>query len=463
MIVYAALAPHPPLLIPDIGGDRLRDVQATVEGMRNLARKLVDSDPQTLVFITPHGNVFSDCLTALGEKRLHGDLTNFGSRLQISAANDLELLHEIALESAGRGISFVILDRQVALDNGLNPKLDHGILVPLFYLKEAGLKDIPVVAISIGFLSDLELYAFGQLVQKSAEKLGRRVALLASGDMSHRLLNEGPYDYHPDGPKFDALIRDKLTVANFNDLLKTPEKLRSNAGECGFRSIIIMAGCLDGSEVEGGVFSYQGPFGVGYLTAGFRPSGKQDSLLSELEKENQEQLQKRKENESVPVKWARQVLESYIRDRIIPPLPAKWAELKEGKAGAFVSLKKNGQLRGCIGTIQAACENLAEEIAANAVNAGTRDPRFLPVSNEELDKLTYSVDILGEAEPCEKKDLDPRRFGVIVSSGRRRGLLLPDLEGVDTVDQQLAIALQKGGIKPDEPYKIERFKVTRYN
>ncbi len=463
MIVYAGLAPHPPLLIPDVGGARLQDVRITVEGMQNIGREIVQSDPETIIFITPHGNVFSDCLTALGERNLHGDLASFGSKLRISAANDLGLLHEIALKSTERGIPFVILDRQLALDHGLNPDLDHGILVPFYYIKEAGLKDIPVVAISIGFLSELELYSFGQAIQEAAEKVGRRVALLASGDMSHRLMDEGPYDYHPDGPKFDELVKGKLASGSFKDILEVPEKLRSNAGECGFRSIVIMSGALDGCQAEGGVFSYQGPFGVGYLTAGYRPGAKRDSLLEGLEKAHGEQMRRQKENESMPVKWARQVLEAYLKDRNIPPLPLEFEELAESKAGAFVSLKKNGQLRGCIGTIQAVCENLAEEIAANAVSAGTRDPRFLPVSSDEVDKLTYSVDILGFAEPCQKQDLDPKRFGVIVSAGSRRGLLLPDLEGVDTVDQQLAIALQKGGIKPDESYQIERFEVTRYH
>jgi len=125
-------------------------------------------------------------------------------------------------------------------------------------------------------------------------------------------------------------------------------------------------------------------------------------------------------------------------------------------------LKRNGQLRGCIGTISPVYNNLLAEIQHNAIAAATEDPRFSIVEPAELPELVYSVDVLGESEPAQRSELDPKRYGVIVSDGRRRGLLLPDLEGVDTVEEQLLIALQKAGISPHEKYNIERFEVTRY-
>jgi len=133
------------------------------------------------------------------------------------------------------------------------------------------------------------------------------------------------------------------------------------------------------------------------------------------------------------------------------------------RAGVFVSLKKYGELRGCIGTIKPTTKNIAAEIIQNAISAGTRDPRFLPVEESELSELAYSVDVLGEPEPINTKDeLDVKRYGVIVRSGYKSGLLLPNLEGVDTVDYQVSIALQKAGIRPGEPYKMERFEVVRH-
>ena len=142
------------------------------------------------------------------------------------------------------------------------------------------------------------------------------------------------------------------------------------------------------------------------------------------------------------------------------PLPVEM----ERRAGVFVSLHLGGALRGCIGTIEATRENLALEIIHNAISASTRDPRFSPVTGGELDALDISVDVLGEAERvADWSELDPKRYGVIVSSGRRRGLLLPDLDGVDTVEQQVSIALRKAWIDESEPYMLERFEVVRYH
>lgn len=134
------------------------------------------------------------------------------------------------------------------------------------------------------------------------------------------------------------------------------------------------------------------------------------------------------------------------------------------KAGVFVSLKKHGQLRGCIGTISAVTGSIADEILRNAVSAGTDDPRFSPVTEKELDELVYSVDVLAEPEPISSIDeLDVKKYGVIVSRGHKRGLLLPNLEGVDSPEQQVAIALQKAGIRPDESYTMQRFEVVRHH
>ncbi len=133
------------------------------------------------------------------------------------------------------------------------------------------------------------------------------------------------------------------------------------------------------------------------------------------------------------------------------------------RAGTFVSVKKEGRLRGCIGTIQAVHGSVAEEIIENAVSAAARDPRFSPIEPEELGRLAISVDVLGSTEKIDsKEELDVKRYGVIVTKGFRRGLLLPNLEGVDTVDEQIAIAKQKAGIREDEDAALERFEVVRH-
>ncbi|MBC7237816.1 MAG: AmmeMemoRadiSam system protein A [Chloroflexi bacterium] len=164
------------------------------------------------------------------------------------------------------------------------------------------------------------------------------------------------------------------------------------------------------------------------------------------------------------VKLARRTIEHYVRTGEIIKPPEKLTEEMKKRAGVFVSLHRHNELRGCIGTIEPVHENVASEVIHNAISAATRDPRFPPVREEELEDLEISVDVLTEPEPVSSLDeLDPKRYGVIVQSGSRRGLLLPDLEGVDTVEQQVEIARRKAWIGPREPYRLYRFRVIRYH
>ena len=163
------------------------------------------------------------------------------------------------------------------------------------------------------------------------------------------------------------------------------------------------------------------------------------------------------------VRLAKETVESYIRQEKIPKPKELTPEMRE-RAGVFVSIKKFGELRGCIGTFEPTKANVAEEIISNAISSATRDPRFPPVNAAELPHLSYSVDILTKPEPVEdQSQLDPKRYGAIVESGGRRGLLLPDLEGVNTVEEQIDICCRKAGISPQEPIKLYRFRVRRYS
>jgi AmmeMemoRadiSam system protein A len=162
------------------------------------------------------------------------------------------------------------------------------------------------------------------------------------------------------------------------------------------------------------------------------------------------------------VKLAKATVESYVREGK-KPRPRKLTPEMRERAGVFVSLHKHGQLRGCIGTFEPKEKNVAEEVMANAISSATGDPRFPPVTASELDDLEYSVDVLTEPEPItDISQLDHREYGIIVESGWRRGLLLPDLEGVDSVEEQIAICRLKAGISGEEPIKLYRFQVRRF-
>jgi AmmeMemoRadiSam system protein A len=162
------------------------------------------------------------------------------------------------------------------------------------------------------------------------------------------------------------------------------------------------------------------------------------------------------------VKLAKQAVESYVNDRKVIK-PTQLTDEMKGRAGTFVSIKKHGQLRGCIGTFQPTRETIAEEIIANAIHSASKDIRFSPIEPSELNDLEYSVDVLTEPESVNDiNELDPREYGLIVDSGRSRGLLLPDLEGVNTVEEQINICRAKAGILAGEPIQLYRFQVRRY-
>lgn len=169
------------------------------------------------------------------------------------------------------------------------------------------------------------------------------------------------------------------------------------------------------------------------------------------------------DNESAPVRLARDSLTYYLEHGRLLERPSEFPPDLERKAGVFVSFKKKGQLRGCIGTFAPTQPSIAEEVIQNAVSAGTEDPRFSPIRPNEVNDLDISVDVLEPPEQVYSLDeLDPKNYGVIVRRGHRSGLLLPDLEGVDTVNEQVGIAMQKAGINPDEEIDLYRFTVTRF-
>jgi AmmeMemoRadiSam system protein A len=343
--------------------------------------------------------------------------------------------------------------------------LDHGALVPLYFIEQQ-YRDYKLVRVSLSGQPLIAHYRFGQLIARAAKRLGRRIVFVASGDLSHKLKEDGPYGFAPEGPAFDKQVTEAMRTGDFMAFLRMGESFCEAAGECGLRSFIEMAGALDGRAVTPDFRSYEGPFGVGYAVCGYSLGGADESRrFGQLyEAERAAKLAAAKAGEDAYVRLARLSLETYVKTGKRAAMPEGLTDDLTGRrAGVFVSLKKDGRLRGCIGTISPTSENIAAEILTNAISAGTGDPRFDPVEEDELGELVYSVDVLGEAEPISGMDeLDPKRYGVIVNKGHRRGLLLPNLDGVDTVKQQVDIALQKAGIRRDENYTLERFEVVRH-
>ena len=456
----AIITPHPPVLLPEVGGGREREIAATDRAMRTAAETVAAWQPDVIIVSSPHTILYRDYFHIAPGDGAVGDMGRFGApEVRIQASYDTLLREEIIRRAESEGLHAGTLGQR-------DTELDHGVLIPLYYLRKAGVR-CPIVRMGLSGFSPLDHYRLGKCVQDAVNALGRRAVFLASGDLSHKLKADGPYGYAPEGPQFDDAVTRTMASGDFLEFLTIDPALCERAAECGLRSFQMMAGALDGLAVEPQLLSHEGTFGVGYAIALFPVTGRDDSRCYEKDYllAKNDRLATRKANEDPWVKLARRSLETYVKTaQRLTSLPEDLpAEMTTQQAGAFVSLHKNGQLRGCIGTIAPTCDNLAWEIVQNAVSACSRDPRFSPVRPDELDELEYSVDVLGAPEPVDSPAaLNPKTYGVIVSCGGRRGLLLPDLDGVDSVEAQLSIALQKGGIRENEPYKIERFKVVRH-
>jgi aromatic ring-opening dioxygenase LigB subunit len=258
-IVFAGISPHPPLLVPEVGGDRIAGVANSRAALQEFSRRLIAARPESIVLISPHSPSDDQYFLARSVPELRGDFGDFGAAgVRLSFRNDLELLNAIEQAAADEGLGI----RRLTGDC----PLDHGALVPLYYLTELGW-DGPVVV--IGFTSgpnDRHL-AFGRAIKQAASVIGRRIAFVASGDLSHRLIVGGPYRYEATAHLFDEQMVQAVVAGDPNMILSVDPGLRQKAGECGYRSIVIALGVAEGRLRTPNVLSYEGPFGVGYMVA----------------------------------------------------------------------------------------------------------------------------------------------------------------------------------------------------
>lgn len=493
-IVAAYAVPHPPLIVPAVGKGQEAAIQATIDGYEEVARRVAAHRPDTIIVTSPHAPAFSDGFFISDAENISGTMEMFGVPAEestITATGDPELAELIASLANQANIP-------IGMGDQYDGPLDHATYVPLYYLRDF-LPRTTVVRVGLSGLSPREHRMMGRCFELAANILGRRVVLVASGDLSHKLTHDGPYGFNEAGPQFDQNITSIFRSGELDDLFAFDELFCEEAAECGLRSFQMMAGALADTVYSSELLSYEGPFGVGYAIACFEVEGGEEAAAEEeaaIEEATEEQAAHKEallegeveadlmdEDPSSPVPQpdaspdtggsgvdpfvalARASVEYFVtteRPLLMPEgLPP---ELIDARAGVFVSLHEHGDLRGCIGTIAPTRNSIAQEIIANAISACSGDPRFYPVQKNELDYLSYSVDVLFPPEPISSPaELDPQEFGVIASKGHRRGLLLPNLEGVNTVEEQVAIARQKAGIAPDETgVELERFRVVRH-
>ncbi|HJX60934.1 MAG TPA: AmmeMemoRadiSam system protein A [Dehalococcoidia bacterium] len=445
-IVFACVSPHPPILVHEVGMGRERAIQKTIDALEEAARRLAQRQPETVILISPHGPLRADAFGILTAPACSGTFAEWGApQVAFAFENDLEAVDLVRAEAGQAGLPLEPIARW-------REGLDWGCTVPLYYLR-SGLGDARLVPMTVSFLPPRRHFALGQAVGRAIHQSNRRVAIIASADLSHSLTESAPNGYDPMGAVFDEKLREAIAAWDVAAVLDMEEGFRYHAAEDAVPSVSFLMGALDGLAVQPDVLSYEGPFGVGYLVAAVEvmPPLTNGVVHEEAAAVAGHPL----------VRLAKDAVDTFVRFGRVIDLNDVPAELQR-PAGAFVSIKRGRTLRGCIGTVDPAQDSLAREVVHNAIDSATRDPRFLPVEAQELDELSYSVDVLSPPEPVSgPEELDHRRYGLIVRNGLRRGLLLPDIEGVSSVDEQIAIARVKGGILPEEPVELFRFTVQR--
>jgi AmmeMemoRadiSam system protein A len=454
--VFGVISPHPPIFVPAVGGEEAHVAQASLDALESAHLALERFAPETIVLMSPHAPALYDAFLVDASTRLEGSLGQFGDGQRRTWPGDPEFANALLGACTEAGVTAVPRSEDSRLRASW---LDHATIVPLSFLEPTG--SVPLVVLSLSYLDYATHRRFGELIRQTAENLGRRIAFVASGDMSHRLTPGANAGYSPRAAALDAAIVQLVREGALAKLMDIDPDLIEAGGECGLRSVITLGGYAGADPVPTLVLSYEGPWGVGYLTA-LVGDAALEAHTATATASSGIKGGSAGHDESEIVRLARATIESYVRTGSSSGVQPLADSAYPARAGVFVSLHRGGMLRGCIGTIAPTRASLAEEVAANAIQAATEDPRFTPLGPEELAELDVKVDVLHAPETCTISDLDPKNYGVIVSHGYRRGLLLPDLEGVDDVAHQVTIAMQKGGITPGTNCDIERFKVDRY-
>ncbi|MDD3180021.1 MAG: AmmeMemoRadiSam system protein A [Opitutaceae bacterium] len=447
-IVFAGLLPHAPVLVPGVGGEHLAHVRATANAMTTVARHTMNAQPDTLVLISPHSPRQSGAFGLWQTPRLRGSLERFGSPSdRVDLPLDRTFADRLATEAKLRGLRIWAIAGE---------PLDHGATVPLCYLIAAGWKG-PTVILSLNYPGEGGLDELGQAIAVTAQALDRRIAFIASGDMSHRLTHSAPSGYHREAHRFDETFIALLRKGAFTEVPRIDPDLQELAAEDAVDSTVV-ALAVAGYHTDGHeVLSYEGPFGVGYGVA---------ILFEPGRRRNEDTLTE----DGAVSRWhelpavARRAIEAKFQGGA-PASPYHAVGELAQRRGVFVTLRTaTGELRGCVGTVLPVEDDLVQETWRNAAAAAFHDPRFQPVRIAELSRLRLGVTVLEEPEAvASPEELNPAVYGVVVAtSDGRKGVLLPAIPGIDTVEQQLAVARRKAGINPDEPCSIQRFTACSF-
>lgn len=263
MIVFAGIVPHPSLLIPEIGKDDSKKVEKTFLAYEKLAKDLAESEPDTIIVISPHMTHYPHLFNVCGMADLYGSFANYGlDAVEWHGHNNVELAEEIVDKCEDEELPTILYDSGEG-----EYEVDHGIMIPIYFFKDKLEFPAKVLPISYSVGTRAQHYSFGQMISEVCErKTDERVAIIASGDLSHRLIG----NWSETAKKFDKELIAAIKKGDEYSIVNMDETLIEEAGECGYRSILVLLGVMSGRDYKPEVYSYEGPFGVGYMVANMR-------------------------------------------------------------------------------------------------------------------------------------------------------------------------------------------------
>lgn len=266
-LLGAFIFPHPPIMINEVGGRETLKVENTIKAVNLASQRIDELKPDTIIVITPHGPSLEDVMSIAFDDKLSGDLNRFSApSISYEFENDLELVDEIIKRSDNKMLFCAPISKDVKKTYHISSDIDHGALVPLHFIYNK-YKDFKLVLIRCSMQNIEDHYRFGMAIREAIEHSNKDVVIVASGDLSHKLTKDAPFGYSPKGAEFDTLFIELLRKGDIQNLLMLDHNLIDESLECGFRSFVVLFGAFDGFNVNGQVFSYEGPFGVGYCVA----------------------------------------------------------------------------------------------------------------------------------------------------------------------------------------------------
>lgn len=476
------LMPHPPLIIPSIGEGGEFEIQRTIDACNCVGKEIQELKPETIVIVSPHGTKFSDAISISNGEKIRGNLKEFkDSQITIEKHIDRQFNQKLEEICKYDNIPVVLYDSNLLKKFHREYKLDYASIIPMYFI-EKFYKNYKIVQITYNNLSDVQLYKFGMAIKQTAKSLDRSVVFIDSMNLSKILTDEEKYqdsndeinldtdidtDIDTDDKiNFDTELISNLENGDVKSIFNIDKSKINDAVENELKSILIMLGAMDLEKINTQVMSYETDYKSSYSVIKFDNTKKDKSKLESIISMKEEILNKANKISSCQnpyVKLSRDSLNHYFTTNHLMAVPHNIpCELKQNQSGVFVSLIKEGELRGCVGTTLPETDSIAQEIIRNTIQAATRDYRFSKITLEELNNIEISIDIISRPSQATKEELNPKKYGILVTQGSKKGVVLPNSPGINTVNAQIKLACKRANININENYELEKFETNRY-